>query len=536
MKVLTSVHLWIFVGAVGLSAAVSVASAQSWVDTRTGPAPGDSGPRTGAIVRRQMLNIAESTARLENGDRVIYNHPSMLCRTREGTMIFMWNGGPDEATSHNRIFFSRLEKGASQWAEPKRLENRQIDFGTIFQPSKPGAPLIAAYWYGDPSGAGSAMMFSDDDGKTWSEPKPFPTSDDPFWAPKPAKGHLRFAMSPPVEFGDGRLWLASEGSFMYPAIVEVLPDNYAGQTPGGTPWSSIHDNGLDRGILGDFLVLTPDRQSIIYIMRAGGNYLTTDGGKSWTAVPRIPKGGAGVAALSLDVDGGPAQGWHLTAGCNHPQRHRGLFVWISKDPTNASSWKQVLQLHEDVGGEDADPSMIQTPDRKIHLLFTGRGEELLKYYILDPDKLVADAPPAPLPDDWPGRIQSVQATRTPEGVTISWTDAPNVTGYRVYRRLNEEGQATYLVAEVPAATTTVTDAAGLGRGRYTYTVIPFNAKETGQKSSVAVSVSDRPARSGDPRRPDGGEGGGGGRGGGAREEGGEAGSRRRGGGEEEGEG
>ncbi len=478
-----------FVAAAVVLIVAPMVSAQSWVHTIQGPAPGDSGPRIDAIVVRQMLNIAESSARLEDGDRVIYNHPSMLCQTREGTMIFMWNGGPSEAESQNRIFFSRLEKGASQWAEPKRLENRQIDFGTIFQPSKPGAPVLAGYWYGDPSGAQSGMMISHDDGKTWSDPRPFPTSDDPFWAPRPSQGHLRWAMSPPVVFHDGTLWFASEGQFRYPAIVIVPPDNYTGQTPGGAPWSTIHDNGLDKGILGDFLVLTPDRRSVIYIMRWGGNYLTTDGGKTWTDVPRIPKGGAGVAALSLDVDGGPAQGWHVTAGCNHPARHRGLFVWISKDPTNASSWKQVLQLHEDVGGEDADPSMIQTPDRKIHLLFTGRGEELLKYYILDPDKLIADAPPAQLPDDWPGRIKSVQASQTAAGVEVSWTETQNVTGYKVYRRMFEDGEPTYLVAEVPAGTTTATDTAELGRGRYGYKVIPYNDSTTGQYTGTAVSIS-----------------------------------------------
>lgn len=46
------------------------ALAQSWVDTRRGPAPGDSGPRIDAIIQRHILNIVQSPARLEKGGKV----------------------------------------------------------------------------------------------------------------------------------------------------------------------------------------------------------------------------------------------------------------------------------------------------------------------------------------------------------------------------------------------------------------------------------------------------------------------------------
>jgi len=173
-----------------------------WVEASPGAKPGDCGPRIDAIVRREMLNVYQSTARLSDGSRVTYNHPSMLCETRQGTLIFMWNGGPSEGESGNRIFFSRREKDSSTWSEPERLEIRQIDFGAICQPSRKDAPVIAGYWLGPPRASGAALRWSFDDGKTWTDRMEFPAADDSFWSAAPARGRYRFSMSPPVEFPD----------------------------------------------------------------------------------------------------------------------------------------------------------------------------------------------------------------------------------------------------------------------------------------------------------------------------------------------
>jgi hypothetical protein len=53
-----------------------------------------------------------------------------------------------------------------------------------------------------------------------------------------------------------------------------------------------------------------------------------------------------------------------------------------------SSWKQVLLLHENEPGEDADPTLIQGRDRRVHLVFTGRKSPVVMHYVLDPDRLI----------------------------------------------------------------------------------------------------------------------------------------------------
>ena len=272
---------------------LSCTAAKSWVDVRRGPAPGDSGPRIDAIISRQMIDIHASPARLPDGSRARYNHPSMLCRTRTGTLIFMWNGGPSEGENLNRIFYIRKTADSARWSEPVQLENQQIDFGTIYQPRKPNSPVIAGYWLGPPPRSSTRLIFSYDDGLTWSEPKAFPSTDDPFWAGSPADGHYRFSMNPPIEMPDGTLWWQSERFREHslgkavPAVVVTPPENYTGHVPDGISWRSIHPPIFQegRGYLGDFLVLSSDYSSILYATRGGASYLTQDRGNNWRRVP-----------------------------------------------------------------------------------------------------------------------------------------------------------------------------------------------------------------------------------------------------------
>lgn len=496
----TSSRLWIWVILVNAALPLAVVADKpaakngepakskqtSWVQVASGPRPGDEGPRIDAIVRREMLNVFDSSARLEDGSRVTYNHPSMLCETRDGTLIFMWNGGPSEGESGNRIFFSRREKSSTTWSEPNRLESRQIDFGALYQPKKEGAPVIAGYWLGVPRRSPTALRWSYDDGQTWSERRAFPEAKAPFWAAAPAKGRFRFSMSPPVEFPDGTLWWASEQEHRKPAIVVVPPDNYTGHEPEGAAWSSIQPTAFEKGVHGDFLILSPDYNSILFINRQGGDYVTHDRGKTWKEVKGIPKGGAGVAALSLDVEGGPAQGWHVVAGSAHPSRD-GLHVSISDKPEDPESWRRVLTLHRGKNSEDADPSLIQgRTDRRIHLLFTGRGENKLKYYVLDPATLISGRPAAVAPTEWATPPSELKATRTDRQVVLTWRDnAENEEGYRVVRKLQEDGHPWLEIAKLKANATTFSDKPEPRRQRYCYRVQAFNASGDSQLSNAA---------------------------------------------------
>ncbi len=104
----------------------------------------------------------------------------------------------------------------------------------------------------------------------------------------------------------------------------------------------------------------------------------------------------------------PLHGWHVIAGSEHGTTRQAMLVGITKDPTGR--WEAVLKLNvlnrknpsaisgEEIptdrdDGENADPTIFQGPNGNIHLLFTGRGGDTLKYYLIDPYKLTGEAPP-----------------------------------------------------------------------------------------------------------------------------------------------
>jgi len=57
------------------------AAEPNWVESTAGPGPGDSGPGTGTILLREILNPEVSAARTP------YNHPSDMHETTDGTLV-----------------------------------------------------------------------------------------------------------------------------------------------------------------------------------------------------------------------------------------------------------------------------------------------------------------------------------------------------------------------------------------------------------------------------------------------------------------
>ena len=482
---------------------------QEWVQSSSGPGPGDGGPRTDAILLRQMIKVHDSPARLNDGSRLSHNHPSMLCETRKGTLIFMWNGGVAEAEGRNRVWIIRKVKGSDRWTDPAMVEPEiGVDFGTCYQPRAAGTPLITAYWQGvwrNPQ----VLRFSYDDGVTWSDCVPFPDAADAFWDAN--RGKYRFAYQPPVEHPDGTLWwpgdVAPRRNASEPAIVVVPPDNYTGQEEGGSAWSSFHhpdDWPHEHGALGDLCVLGPETaggryRKVAYFLRhefqGGSNsYYTRDGGTTWVEADLGTGQAPAVKPIDLDIPGRTFNGWFVRAEMGSRGGRNGMAVLISRDPLKKDRWKEVLALHEDMPGEDADPSIMQSRfDGKIHLLFTGRGEPKLKYYVLDPDVLVRDAPPARVEQTWPNPPANLKAeVLGPGRVRLTWQDrSDNEEGFRIWYKRFEEGVAPQEVevpADVPRHILTA-----LVRGRYGFRVQAFNASGRSQFSrQAAVTVRHGP--------------------------------------------
>jgi hypothetical protein len=343
-----------------------------------------------------------------------YRHPADVCELRDGTLLTIYNGGEKEAAQGNRIYVCRKEPHANAWTEPIALEpnpeNTALDIGVIFQPRRRAdAPVLCYYWWKGtrPHDYIPHMRFSEDNGFTWSPRIACPPSSggpilDQFANGSYLTGPLQCA---PIELSDGSLLAAghyqtdqrptSPGPKRRAVPILRIPgDNYSGSQAGAPPWKLL---GIlpDVGLPG-FLILSSDIKKLALVGRTAIDgphtiQLSQDTGLTWSDREDLSAGGiAGVGTLSLDVDGGPAQGWHVVAGSNGLGRN-GLVVAIANSNTSDlarnASWKQVLVLHKNEGGEDADPTLIQTKDRQVHLVFTGRKSLNVMHYVLDPDKL-----------------------------------------------------------------------------------------------------------------------------------------------------
>lgn len=371
----------------------ATAAEPGWIRTLEGPGIGDEGALLDAIEVRQRIDIYHSPARTEDGAPLSYNHPGNLCETRDGTLILMWNGGYAEQQG-NRVYVMRKPRGADRWSDPVRIVDRQIDFGVVYQPRRPGAPIMMGYWLRVADGPQN-IGFSYDDGLTWQVEVTPPAMTEP-WA-EPGWTYA-FNMSHPVEFPDGTLWWPSTHCSGWPncppEYTIVPPDNYTGSEPGGTPWSAVRFD--DQSQHPGFLVLSSDYQRILLVNRKDffrdnrGDWLTTDGGRTWNLAADLDVGSSTPGLVSLDIEGGASQGWHLMG-----TGRDGWLIKRSDDPVRNASWTVLGRLNRGIDSEDADGSFFQSRiDRKVHAMFTGRGETTLKYYVFDPDYLTGVKQPS----------------------------------------------------------------------------------------------------------------------------------------------
>lgn len=331
-----------------------------------------------------------------------YNHPSNIVETQDGSIVVAWAGGASEGERTN-IWTAR--KTSSGW------DNGQIidDWGTIYdpvliQPRAPGSPIFLYYKRdGNPDAWKGYVVKSTDDGVSWSNKMQLPATSDSYF--NNYGGHFVGPhQNPPLEMPDGTFLAGCSNedggvdNFRY-HIERIPANNYTGNEPGGSDWTVQHFT--KKGLIAPaFLVFDPSYQKLGMVIRNGVHWdghfsKSVDGGDTWTTPEKLNglKIKTGVAAISLDIDGGPGQGWHLAAGA-YASSEFGSGCGLCRDAIHlgasnneGSSWSSKLIIRLDTD-EQADPTLIQTEDKMVHLLWSGRGSDHLKYALLDPYKLL----------------------------------------------------------------------------------------------------------------------------------------------------
>ncbi|HEV7379434.1 MAG TPA: sialidase family protein [Dyadobacter sp.] len=305
------------------------------------------------------------------------SHAATIAETPKG-LVSAWFGGTKERNPDVGIWLSRMEKDT--WSKPVEVANGVIDDTlryacwnpVLFQ--IPGSDLLLFYKVG-PNVAGwkGYMMRSSDHGKSWSKAiqlpdgfigpvknKPVLLADGILLAPSSTEGNgwnVHFETSK----DQGKTWTKSEQVNSDKLINAIQPSVL------------VHKNG-------DLQILCRTRNRMI------ATSWSKDSGKSWSnmELTNMPNNNSGTDATTVK------DGRHVLV-YNHvktPEKEKKgartpLNLAVSKDGLN---WDAALILEDSPISQYSYPSIIQSADGMLHVVYTWRRQRI-KYVKIDPSQL-----------------------------------------------------------------------------------------------------------------------------------------------------
>ncbi len=305
------------------------------------------------------------------------SHAATIAETPDG-LVAAWFGGTKERNPDVGIWISFFKN--DQWTPPVEvangIENDTLRYAcwnpVLYQ--VPNGDLLLFYKVG-PNVAGwkGYMTASKDHGKSWSKPNSLP------------EGFIGPVKNKPILMPNGELWCPSstEGNG-WKVHFEVTADH-------GKTWRKvgpINDgktiNAIQPSILtyknGDLQILCRSRN------RSVAESWSRDQGKTWSEMQltNMPNNNSGTDAVTLK------DGRQLLA-YNHvktpEQEKKGsrtpLNMAISNDGKN---WNAALILEDSQISQYSYPSVIQSADGMVHVVYTWRRERI-KYVKIDPTRL-----------------------------------------------------------------------------------------------------------------------------------------------------
>lgn len=304
-------------------------------------------------------------------------HASTIAETPDG-LVAAWFGGTRERNPDVGIWVSRHMDG--KWSISKEVANG-IQNDTLRYPTwnpvlfqVPDGDLLLFYKVGpSPSTWWGMMMRSSDHGVTWSDPEKLPD------------GIIGPVKNKPVLLEDGTLLssTSTEGDG-WRVHFEMTKD-------WGKTWEktdAINNpkvyNIIQPSILhhedGRLQILCRSRNSVL------ATAWSSDNGKTWSLVrdSGLPNNNSGTDAVTLQ-DGRQLVVYnHVKTPIGAKKGHRTpLNVAVSKD---GKHWEAALVLEDSEISQYSYPSVIQSSDGMVHIVYTWRRERI-KHVEIDPSKL-----------------------------------------------------------------------------------------------------------------------------------------------------
>lgn len=323
------------------------------------------------------------------------SHASTIAETPAG-LIAAWFGGTKEGNKDVCIWTSHLVN--NKWTEPAKAADGVMN-DTLRYPcynpvlyQVPGGELLLFYKIG-PNVAGWTgwMMRSADNGHTWSSREALP------------EGFLGPIKNKPVLINGVLVCPSSTEKKGWKAHFEYTSD--AGKT--WTKSGDLNDGNTVSAIQPSLLQYKDGRLQILCRSknRTINETWSSDGGKTWGPVTAsaLPNNNSGVDAVTLQ-DGRQLLVYnHVKPDSALPDgkgARTPLNVAISKD---GKKWLAAVILEDSPVSQYSYPSVIQTKDGMVHIVYTWRRERI-KHVMIDPSKLKTTAIKN---GQWPGFVVKV---------------------------------------------------------------------------------------------------------------------------------
>lgn len=322
-------------------------------------------------------------------------HASTIAETPEG-LIAAWFGGTREGNKDVCIWTSKLVN--NKWTAPEKVAEGIINDTlryACYNPVlfyAPNKELLLFYKIG-PNVAGWTgwMMRSKDNGKTWSSREALP------------QGFLGPIKNKPVFINNTLICPSSTERGGWKVHFEYTND--FGKT--WTKSADLNDGTKVSAIQPSILTYKNGKMQILCRSknRTINESWSIDGGKTWSEMKAstLPNNNSGTDAVTLK-DGRQLLVYNHVKPADSLPNGKGartpLNVAISKDGIH---WDAVLILEDSPISQYSYPSVIQSKDGMVHIVYTWRRERI-KYVKVDPSKLKGK----PIVDEqWPGGLNIV---------------------------------------------------------------------------------------------------------------------------------
>lgn len=291
------------------------------------------------------------------------SHASTLTELEPNTLLAAWFGGKYEGAKDVSIYVSSYKN--KKWSAPKKLIEPLIKEGDTLPCWNPvlfkskSQNLYLFYKVGkNPREWFGAMIVSKDNGNTWSNPKYLPT------------GILGPIRNKPIETAPGIILCGSSTESIDDNKWRVHLEKYTENTD---TWERIDINDPKQFDIIQPTFLVHSDQEIQILSRSRHNKLISswseDNGQTWqrTDSINVVNSNSGVDAVTLFDKSFLLVNNPLKMGKDWFNGRNVLDVEYSKDGVN---WKKIFDLENQTEGEFSYPAIIQTSDKKVHILYT----------------------------------------------------------------------------------------------------------------------------------------------------------------------